>query len=573
MPSSLSSENEPRMAAPPASRRRLPSRALEYAAVAAALWILAILLQWKAGAFAAELSGNPDESAHYITGLMIRDYIASGHYTSPMRYAEQYYAHYPKVAFGMWPPVFHLIEALWTLVFSPAKVSVLILMALITAATGTTIYSLVRTRYGRLVAMLSAALFVLLPLVQASTSAVMVDSLIALLDLWAMIYLARYIESERTRNAVMFGVLAALSMATKANGVALVLLPVLTIPLTGRWHLLRARGLYYAAAIILIFGVPWPVLSYWLIERSLGGQAVTPQVIAGTGIAYGRVLLATLGWGLVLLCLCGVTEFFVRWRWKRTDFILAGSVALLFSVWAYHSLIGNGSDRYMVAALPPVLIMAAAGLEWAARHILPHTLPLSVRRIALGALAAGAFMSQAWAVPHKAYQGFAEAAHYLLTTPAFAAGNFLVISPARGEGAFITEVAMHDRRPGHLVLRSTKVMTNSNWYGNVYHLRFSTSQEICGFLDRVPIDAVVLDTRPAQTFQEEAAWELEQKVNRAIQSDRNWKLCERFPKHPHTAPWIELYSRIGPQPAGPVNLDLHYTLGKSIVAAEGEDSK
>ncbi|HUK16973.1 MAG TPA: glycosyltransferase family 39 protein [Bryobacteraceae bacterium] len=548
-------------------------RALEYAAVCAALWMLAALLQWKAGAFTAELSGNPDESAHYITGLMIRDYIAAGHFTSPMTYAERYYAHYPKVAFGMWPPFFHIVEALWTLVFSPGKVSVLSLMALITAATGASIYYVLRRAYGRPAALAGGALFVLAPLVEASTSAVMADGLIALVDLWAMIYLVRYLETERTRAAVVFGVLTALSMATKANGVALVLLPVLAIPLTRRWHLLRARGLYYAAAIILLCGAPWPALSYWLIERSMGGEAVTASVIAGTALAYVRVLWTTLGWGLSLFCVLGMAGFLIGlWR-HRIDFTLAGSFALLLSVWTYHSLIGNGADRYMVGALPPALILMAAGLVWAARRILPHAMPLSARVAALGALAAGVFATQTWTVPHKPYQGFDQPAHFLLTAPEFAAGNFLVISNARGEGAFITEVAMHDHRPGHLILRSTKVLSSATWYGSVYHLRYKNSREICNFLDRAPIDAVLLDTRPAGEWVDDAAVQLGRKVGEALRSDPNWKLRDRFPKLRDTAPWIDLYSRVGPQPTGAIDLDLRYTLGRDIVTTEGKGSK
>jgi Dolichyl-phosphate-mannose-protein mannosyltransferase len=551
---------------------RLQSRALEYAAVCALLWMLAVVLQWKSGAFAVELSGNPDESAHYITGLMIRDYIASGHFSRPMTYAEQYYAHYPKVAFGMWPPFFHIVEALWTLIFSAGKVSVLSLMALITAGTGTSIYYVFRRRYWRLAALAGGAVFVLMPLVQVSTSAVMADGLVALLDLLATISLVRYLERERTRAAVVFGVFAALSVATKANGVALVLLPVFTIALARRWHLLRARGLYYAAGIILVFGAPWPALSYWLIERSMGGEAVTVSVIAGTAGAYLRVLWAALGSGLSLFCIVGVAAFLVELSRKHIDFTLAGSLALLLSVWAYHSLIGNGSDRYMVGALPPALILAAAGFEWAVRRILPHAIPLSVRAAALGALAVGVFVAQSWAVPRKPYQGFDQPAHFLLTTPEFAAGNFLVISDARGEGAFITEVAMHDRRPGHLVLRSTKVMASTNWYGNVYRMRYRNSRQMCDFLDRAPIDAVLLDTRPAEAWLDAAAFQLERKVGEALQSDPNWKLRDRFPKLNDTTPWIDLYCRLGPQPSGSVKLDLSYTLGKDIVATDGKDS-
>ncbi|HXM42341.1 MAG TPA: glycosyltransferase family 39 protein [Bryobacteraceae bacterium] len=569
----MPSEDKQFPAAPTLPKARFQLCALEYVTVCTFLWIVAAVLQWKAGAFAVELSGNPDESAHYITGLMIRDYIASGNFTRPMTYAEHYYAHYPKVAFGMWPPFFHIVEALWMLIFSPGKVSVLSLMALITAATGTSIYYVLRRKYGWQVSFASGALFVLSPLVQASTSAVMVDGLVALLDLWATIYLVRYLEGERTRAAVVFGVLAALSMATKANGVALALLPILAIAFTRRWHLLRVRGLYYAAAIVLVFGLPWPVLSYWLIERSLGGEAVTVSLIAGTALAYVRVLWAALGWGLSLFCIIGAVWFLVRLFRNDIDFALAGALALMLSVWAYHSSIGNGADRYMVAALPPALILAAAGFDWAARRMPPHALPLRARAVALGALAIGFFAIQTWAVPLKPYQGFDQPAHFLLTTPEFAAGNFLVISNARGEGAFIAEVAMHDHRPGHLVLRSTKVMSSSNWYGSVYHLRYTSSKEICDFLDRAPIDAVLLDTRPAQVWVEESAFQLETRVGEALKSDPNWKLRDRFPRLRDTAPWIDLYSRLGPQPTGSVKLDLSYTLGKDIVATDGKEGK
>jgi hypothetical protein len=326
-----------------------------------------------------------------------------------------------------------------------------------------------------------------------------------------------------------------------------------------------------AAAIILVCGAPWPVLSYWMIKRSMGGEPITALVIAATAIDYVRVLWAALGWGFGLLCVLGVAGFLVGLRRNHIDFKLAASLALLLSIWIYHSAIGNGTDRYMVAALPPVIILAAAGMVWTARRILPRAASFTARAAALGGLAAGVFAAQTWAVPHKAYQGFDQPAHLLLTTPEFAAGNFLVVSNARGEGAFITEVAMHDRRPGHFVLRSTKVLNKTNWYGTFYRLRFKNSREICGFLDGAPIDAVVLDTRPAQALVDDPAFQLGKKVGEALQSDPNWKLRDRFPELRDVPPWIDLYSRIGPQPTGSIEIDLRNTLGKDIVANEPKD--
>src|SRR5690348_8124622 len=85
--------------------------ALALIAVCVLFWVLAAALQWRAGAFAVEFGGHPDEAAHYVTGVMLRDYAAGGHLASPRGFVEQYYAHYPKLGLFMWPPLFHGTEA------------------------------------------------------------------------------------------------------------------------------------------------------------------------------------------------------------------------------------------------------------------------------------------------------------------------------------------------------------------------------------------------------------------------------------------------------------------------------
>src|SRR5687768_1057590 len=73
-------------------------------AVFALLLAEVLLLQWLGGAYASGFGGHPDEAAHYVSSLMVRDFLpqaASGH---PMQFAQSYYLHYPKVAIGNWPP-------------------------------------------------------------------------------------------------------------------------------------------------------------------------------------------------------------------------------------------------------------------------------------------------------------------------------------------------------------------------------------------------------------------------------------------------------------------------------------
>src|ERR1700676_2529150 len=125
--------------------------------VAGALFSIHVCLASTSGAFRSELSGESDAPAHYITALMIRDYIAQGIPAKPLVFAKNYYLHYPKVAFGHWPPLFHVSEAAWMLVFGVSRTSVLCLVLAITALLGATLYSVVARAFGSWLAGLAVA--------------------------------------------------------------------------------------------------------------------------------------------------------------------------------------------------------------------------------------------------------------------------------------------------------------------------------------------------------------------------------------------------------------------------------
>ena len=56
----------------------LPGRGKLFpAAIATVSIALVLVLQWVGGAYLSEFAGYPDEGAHYITGLMMRDYAAA----------------------------------------------------------------------------------------------------------------------------------------------------------------------------------------------------------------------------------------------------------------------------------------------------------------------------------------------------------------------------------------------------------------------------------------------------------------------------------------------------------------
>jgi len=142
-----------------------------------------LFLQVTSGAFTNEFGGSPDEAGHYVTGLMVRDYIASFQLNSPMRYAENYYIHYPKVALGHWPPFFYVVQTLWMLLFSSSRLSMIFLMAIITTLLSMTVFLVLKKELGSRLGIFSGLLVIAIPLVQQYSGMLMAETLVALLCL------------------------------------------------------------------------------------------------------------------------------------------------------------------------------------------------------------------------------------------------------------------------------------------------------------------------------------------------------------------------------------------------------
>src|SRR5688572_10048698 len=218
--------------------------------------LVTVALQWRSNAYGAEWRTG-DESAHYVTGLLVRDYIAQGMPEAPMTYALRYYDHYPRVALGHWPPVFYIIQAAWTLPFGTSRTSLLLLMAVINAALLTTTYA-VAARYfpswlcwGLMIFLCS------LPAVQDMSRRLMSETLVALLVLWSFLAFHRYMESRQWQPAVGFGVLAATAILTKGTGIALAPIPALAALLPRHRNPARSPLFWAPALIVAVICVPW----------------------------------------------------------------------------------------------------------------------------------------------------------------------------------------------------------------------------------------------------------------------------------------------------------------------------
>ncbi|OZA93089.1 MAG: hypothetical protein B7X67_28255, partial [Rhizobiales bacterium 39-66-18] len=108
-------------------------QALLFAIFAAFLMVLLALLQRASGAYFAEFSATEaQEAGHYVTGLLFADY-ARAHFPPLFAFIETFFLHYPRVALGLNPPLYYLLEGAWFLAVSPSTPAALVLPCLMAA--------------------------------------------------------------------------------------------------------------------------------------------------------------------------------------------------------------------------------------------------------------------------------------------------------------------------------------------------------------------------------------------------------------------------------------------------------
>lgn len=464
--------------------------------MAACFLLAAVLIQIAAGAFQSERGLYSDEAAHFMNGLLIRDYVREGLGTNPLAFAREYYQSYPKIAPLMWPPLFHGVLGLALLPGWPPMPVAIALLGACMGWAAWRLYFLTLECTSTPVALGVAGLFLATPAVVSLSSSVMVDIVIAALALEASYWLGRYWESLRTRDAATFGLMAGLACLTKGNGISVVMASFFMLILSGRIDILARAGLYVAAAIVVVLAVPFLAIAYRL-DAALGdfGPLSLGLVVERLKFYSLHIWLQLGTWPLVLAG-AGIVIVLVRPSWLARPARLQGLAllstvlgALIFHLFSPHLL---SHERYITLALAPILGLSAFGVMTMTRSLASPVVRGTTQLAVFIVMAAVHFTTQPLprAQPPLGYRSvvsFLEEHHEL------AGKRILIVSNEQGEGAGVVEVAVLNLRPRPIVIRGSKLLASDDWMGRNLRMRYASVDAALDDLEAMHVDFVILD--------------------------------------------------------------------------------
>jgi len=432
---------------------------------------IVLILQWRSGALSNEFGGYSDESAHVVNGLLVRDYIASDRSVQPVQFAERYYLHYPKVSIGHWPPVFYVIQALWTLLFSVGRVPLLLLMAAMASAIASTLFVFLRREFSTAIAAGASVLFLLLPITQRYSSMVMADIPLSMFLLWSILAFGRYLKTYSWHSGLIFAIFAALAILTKASAISLAGVPIIALILSSKLSALKRLSFWSAGLIVLVVVGPWYWWTRGMVQSTWTQPYPSPQFAWTAARFYASQFLRFPSYFLFPVVLLGIYEMIIQpSRAGRLRGTGASIAAGIFCIFLVNITIPAGiGERFLLPSLPLLILLFAAGIQQLANSAKAFYSNDTIRNYICISIGLGIFFLTGFTVSRTPFDGYSAAVN-------------IVMSESKPE-----------KRPGHIIVRASKILCRSNWLGTENVPLFFDAGTMESYLKNIPIMFIVTD--------------------------------------------------------------------------------
>lgn len=436
--------------------------------------ILMVGMQYRSGAYRADLAFDPDEPAHAVSSLMVHDYLVHALGKNPISYAQTYYAHYPKVAIGHWPPLFFAAEGIWMLVAGRSRIALLLFVALCATALTCSMYLLVRRNTSFSAALVSVAVLVHPRFFQEMLMTVHPEMLLALCVFGAAVFCGRWMAQSDLRNGVLFVLCAIAALGVNGRGAVVLLLPFAMLPL--RKGAVRSRWIIAGAVVLAVFlaepYLTWQTDPFNVRIAAQMGLIFAQQTIRT--VAFPALVLAASG----MLLAFGIREHRTFW-WAMAATVGCGFICFLLlpALW---------DDRYLLTTLP-----AAAALAGLAAYrpfdLVKHWRTSAQAVVAL--LASAVIGFTIWQMEIKPDRGY----RVFVASETFKASPVVLVDgDGISEGGLIVEGCLADPHTERTVMRGSKAIAHATWIGKEFRLLYRSTAEVESALHNASVGLVVV---------------------------------------------------------------------------------
>ncbi len=456
--------------------------------------LLSAGIQWVTGAWHAAFITYPDEPSHFVSSVMVRDYLAHGLNQNPLSFAREYYEHYPFFAVGYWPPLFYILMGLWFLVVGVGRLQALLLVAAIASGCAWMICILVRRRAGEVAGFCAGLIFLTLPEVQVWLCAVMADQLVVLFSLVAAAFVIRYFERPNWPNAIGFAACAAATSLTKYSGLFICVLPLAAMVVLRRFDLLRRPSFLAQPLLTGCLVAPWVLWTAHLAALGLPGPQHDP--VLGRLVSFLREPFLIFPPAALVFVTGGLIILLLRPRAWRLDSTVVALYAILLIAFLMVTPVG-AERRYLQPAAAALLVLSFMGW-WIVIDSATRRGPTWAKAApVLVMLTAAAICSlQVLRFRRIPDTPIAAVVHSITEQPEWT-GKRILVAPDM-EGSVIAEfVAQDPHRPSYWLRRPSKKFASLDWFGGHYAVRFSSTRELMDELRADPVDLLVWHAIPA----------------------------------------------------------------------------
>jgi hypothetical protein len=451
---------------------------------------------------ARQFSDFNDESSHFLTGLLIRDYAVNGIPGNPLRFAKDFYLHYPKVAFGSWPPLFHMLLGAWLLVMPVTRYSALLFVNVTTALFGLSAVWAAQRRFSALTAAGIGLAAVLSPMALLWDNFIQADTLYAVFSVICVYSFATWLTIQSRTSLWCFAITFLAALATKNNAMFLgITLPAMMV-LTGSIGLIKKKELWFALLPGALFCAAWQFLTLPFVSKNILHDTTLAEAVKG----YFDQTIHLVWIGFLPFILWAIIRRVVMpvMRWQKVEPWDAASFAMVLGTYLFHAALPHSvNGRYLLPSVVALLLFAAEGIADSLALAAVPQLSKGTRMAAIGLVLV---LPEAWGALTMASQpgyGYADLAGKIETAcPPETCPSILVSASFGGEGMIVAELASREQGAGHWLVRATKILQQRAGENNHQRELVKTDpQEMERRLEELPIHLAIVsndgDSDPA----------------------------------------------------------------------------